>query len=156
MLKKKIFKTYFPLSQIGLQLLIPSPQSFIGSLNIVRRMCNIILIFCVMRNPSLLKPYLIRTTLLKLFITVFFSTILFLKKCGAPTSPPQECYQLPLSFIPTMIISLLGSGSCCIRMKICLIHGLLILIRISIPICLFGSASGGPSLAQFLKYSQNS
>ena len=49
MLKNKVFKTCFPLSQIGLQLLIPLdllpvifPQSFIGSLNIVRKMCNII------------------------------------------------------------------------------------------------------------------
>ena len=125
MLKNKVFKTYFPLSQIGLPLLIPLdllsvifPQSFIGSLNIVRKMCNIILIFYAMRNPSPLKPYLIRPTLLKLFIIVFSLIILFLKKCRAPILPPPECYRLRLSFIPIMIITLLGSDSCFIRMKI--------------------------------------
>ena len=163
MLKNKVFKTCFPSSQIRLPLLVPLdlllvifPQSFIGSLNIVRKMCNIILIFYTMRNPSLLKPYQIRPTLLKLFITMFSSIILFLKKCRAPILPPQECYQLPLSRIPIMIISLLGSDSCFIRMKTCLIHGFLILMRISIPIFLFGSADDGPNVAQFLKYFQNS
>ena len=49
MLKNNVFKTCFPSSQIRLPLLVPLdllpvifPQSFIGSLNIVRKMCNII------------------------------------------------------------------------------------------------------------------
>ena len=162
MLKNNIFKTCFLLSQIGLQLLIPSdllpatfPQSFIGSLNIVRKMCNTILISCAMRIQSLSKPYLIRTILLRLFITVFSRIILFLKKCEAPILPPQEDYQPPLFPIHIMIISLLGSNSCFIRMKTCLIHGLLILTSISILICLSGSSAGGPSLVLLLKYSQN-
>ena len=61
--KNNVLKTCFPLSQIGLPLLIPLhllpatfPQGFIGSLNIVRKLYNIILIFCAMKNQSLLKP----------------------------------------------------------------------------------------------------
>ena len=161
MLKNNIFKTYFPLNQIGIPLLIlldllpvTFPQSFIGSLNIVRKMCNIILIFCAMRDQSLLKPYMIKTTLLRLFIIVFSWIILFLKKCRAPTLPPQEGYQPPLFLIHIMIISLLGSNSCFIRMKTCLIHGLLILIRILILIYPSGSSAGGLSLDLLLKYSQ--
>ena len=129
-------------------------QSFIGFPNIARRTCNTILIFCVMRSPLLSKPYLIRPTLLKLFIIVFSLIILFLKKCRAPILPPPECYRLRLSFIPIMIITLLGSDSCFIRMKTCLIHGLLILKRISILTYPSSSFAGGPSLALLLKYSQ--
>ena len=161
MLKNNVFKTCFPLRQIRLQLLIPLdlllvifPQSFIGSLNIVRKMCNTILTFYAMRNTSLLKPQLIRPTLLKLFITVFSWIILFLKKCRGPTLPPQEGFQPPLSLIHIMIISLFGLDSCFIRMKTCLIHGLLILKRISILTYPSSSFAGGPSLALLLKYSQ--
>ena len=60
------------------------------------------------------------------------------------------------TLIPIVTILLFGSGSCFIRMKTCLIHGFLILMRISIPIFLFGSADDGPNVAQFLKYFQNS
>ena len=63
MLKKNLLKTYFLLSLIGLPLLIPLglllaifPQQFIGFLSTIRRMCNTILTFCVMKIPSLLKP----------------------------------------------------------------------------------------------------
>ena len=118
-------------------------------------MCNIILIFCAMRDQSILKPYLIRTTLLKLFITVFSWIILFLKKCGVPTLPPQDDFQPPLSLVHIMIISLPSSDSCFIKMNICLIHGLLILIRISILIYPSSSSAGGLSLALLLKYSQS-
>ena len=62
-LNNNLFKTCFPLSLIGLPLLIPFhlllatfPHNFIGSLSMVRKLCNIILISCAMKIQSLLKP----------------------------------------------------------------------------------------------------
>ena len=68
---------------------------------------------------------------------------------------PATTRRLPKSLFPIhiMIISLPGSNLCSIKMKICLILGLLILIKISIMISPFGSSASGLSLAQLLKYS---
>ena len=70
MLKNNLSIICFLLSQIGLPslihfhlLLVTFPQDSIGSLNMVKKLCNITLIFCAMKTQSLLKPSLIRSTL---------------------------------------------------------------------------------------------
>ena len=62
----------------------------------------------------------------------------------------------PNSLIPYSYhdyLTAFGSGSCFIKMKTCLILGLLTLISISLTIYLFGSADGGFNLVLLLKYS---
>ena len=113
----------------------------------LRGICNTILTSCFMRNPSLLKPYLIRTILLRLFTTVFSQLMLYLKKSEAPILLPLGCYQNPLFLILIMITSQLGLDSCFTKMITCPILGLLILINISMLIFPFGTANGGPNLA---------
>ena len=104
-------------------------------------------------NSITIKVITDKTNTTKIIYHSVFLNHLFLKKCGALTLLPQEDYQNLLFPIHIMIILLPGSDSCSTKMKICLIHGLLILIKISILNSPYGSSVGGPSLVQVLKYS---
>ena len=157
--KNNTSKTCFILNPIESQFLILSNllkaislQGFTGFLSIKKRIYNIILIFCVIKNLLLSTSYLTKLIPPRLFTIVFTWSILFPKKNeDLPLILPEQCL-LPPSPTPTMIISLLGKDLCFTRMKTCLIPGLLTLIKISLVICLFGLTDCGPTLALLVTY----